>query len=46
MLIHLVDGSSLDPIADAQVLLGELEAYGNGLLERPAFWCSAKPNCR
>ena len=30
VLIHLVDGSSPDPIADAQVLLGELEAYGKG----------------
>ena len=42
MLIHLVDGSSPDPIADAQVLLGELEAYGNGLLERPRLLVLSK----
>ena len=42
VLIHLVDGSSPDPIADAQVLLGELEAYGNGLLERPRLLVLSK----
>ena len=42
VLIHLVDGSSPDPIADAQVLLGELEAYGNGLLDRPRLLVLSK----
>jgi len=35
LLLHLVDGSAEDPLADARVLLGELEAYGHGLMGRP-----------
>jgi GTP-binding protein len=42
LLIHLVDGSSEDPLADAQVLLGELEAYGHGLMERPRLLVMSK----
>lgn len=42
LLIHLVDGSSEDPLADAQVLLGELEAYGHGLMERPRLLVLSK----
>ena len=42
LLIHLVDGSSEDPLADAQVLLGELEAYGHGLMERPRLMVLSK----
>ena len=42
LLIHLVDGSSDDPLADAQVLLGELEAYGHGLMERPRLMVLSK----
>jgi len=35
LLLHLVDGSADDPLADARVLLGELESYGHGLPARP-----------
>jgi GTP-binding protein len=35
LLIHLVDVTSPDPIADFRVITQELEAYGRGLTERP-----------
>jgi GTP-binding protein len=35
LLIHLVDASSDDVVADLKVVEQELEAYGNGLSERP-----------
>ena len=35
LLIHLVDASSDDVVADLTVVEQELEAYGNGLAERP-----------
>jgi GTP-binding protein len=34
-LLHLVDGTSEDVAADYRVVLGELEAYGAGLAEKP-----------
>lgn len=35
LLLHLVDASSADPIADYQTIQQELEAYGRGLSDRP-----------
>lgn len=35
LLLHLVDITSLDPIADYQTIQHELHAYGRGLTERP-----------
>ena len=35
LLIHMVDGGSEDPIGDLQVVEKELQAYGQGLAERP-----------
>jgi len=35
LLLHLVDVTSEDPIADYQTIQGELEAYGHGLTDRP-----------
>lgn len=35
LLLHLVDITSLDPIADYQTIQHELQAYGRGLTERP-----------
>jgi GTP-binding protein len=35
LLIHLVDASSEDVVADLQVVEGELCAYGHGLGDRP-----------
>jgi GTP-binding protein len=35
LLIHLVDVSSEDVVADLQVVEGELSAYGHGLSDRP-----------
>jgi GTP-binding protein len=37
LLIHLVDASSDDVVADFQVVQQELSAYGNGLDERPCL---------
>ncbi|MEM7268878.1 MAG: GTPase ObgE [Pseudomonadota bacterium] len=34
-LLHLIDGTSEDVVADYQVILGELEAYGLGLADKP-----------
>jgi GTP-binding protein len=35
LLLHLVDGSSDDVVADLAVVEEELRAYGHGLAERP-----------
>ncbi|MEM7719243.1 MAG: GTPase ObgE [Pseudomonadota bacterium] len=35
MLLHLVDGTSEDVAADWQTIIGELEAYGGALAEKP-----------
>jgi len=35
LLLHLVDAGSDDPLADLQVVEGELAAYGHGLEQRP-----------
>ena len=35
LLIHMVDGGSEDPIGDLQVVEKELQAYGQGLADRP-----------
>jgi GTP-binding protein len=42
LLIQLVDCSSADPLADAQTLLKELQAYGHGLPERPRLLVLSK----
>ena len=35
VLLHLVDGTAQDPIADYQIIQAELQAYGRGLSDRP-----------
>ncbi|MBW4664699.1 MAG: GTPase ObgE [Chroococcus sp. CMT-3BRIN-NPC107] len=35
VLLHLVDGTASDPIADYQIIQAELHAYGRGLAARP-----------
>lgn len=35
LLLHLVDITSIDPIADYQTIQHELQAYGRGLAQRP-----------
>ena len=35
ILLHLIDANSEDIISDYKTIMGELEAYGNGLAERP-----------
>lgn len=35
VLLHLVDGSSGDPVKDYQTIIDELEAYGGDLAEKP-----------
>lgn len=42
LLLHLVDVSSADPIADYHTIQQELTAYGRGLLERPQFLVLSK----
>jgi GTP-binding protein len=42
LLIHLVDCSTADPIADAITLLNELQAYGHGLPEKPRLLVLSK----
>ncbi|MGR3756470.1 MAG: GTPase ObgE [Tranquillimonas sp.] len=34
-LLHLVDGTAEDPVADWRTILGELRAYGGALAEKP-----------
>ncbi|NER24047.1 MAG: GTPase ObgE [Symploca sp. SIO1B1] len=35
ILVHLIDATDLDPIANYQTIQQELQAYGRGLMERP-----------
>ncbi|MEM8776776.1 MAG: GTPase ObgE, partial [Pseudomonadota bacterium] len=35
VLLHLVDGTSGDPVADYQTIMNELEVYGAGLSDKP-----------
>ena len=35
VLLHLVDGASGDPVGDYETIIGELEAYGGDLADRP-----------
>ncbi len=35
LLLHLVDGTAIDPVADYQTIQQELIAYGRGLASRP-----------
>ncbi len=35
VLLHLVDGTADDPVADYHTIIGELDAYGAGLAEKP-----------
>ena len=35
VLLHLVDGTSDDVVGDYETIIGELEAYGAGLAEKP-----------
>ena len=34
LLLHLIDGSSADPVADWRVVRGEIESYGEGLEDK------------
>lgn len=35
VLLHLVDGASGDPVRDYETIIGELEAYGGDLADKP-----------
>ena len=35
LLLHLIDGTALDPVSDYQTIQQELSAYGRGLADRP-----------
>ncbi len=35
VLLHLIDGTSEDVVADYETIIGELEAYGGALAEKP-----------
>ncbi len=35
VLIHLLDGSALDPLADFEAINAELAAFGHGLIDKP-----------
>lgn len=35
VLLHLVDGTSGDPVGDYETIIGELEAYGGDLADKP-----------
>ena len=35
VLVHVIDGSSIDPLQDYKTVREELTAYGNGLAEKP-----------
>ena len=35
VLLHLIDGTSGDPVGDYKTIIGELEAYGGALAEKP-----------
>ena len=42
VLLHLVDGSSGDPVADYQTIIDEIEAYGAGLADKPRLTVLSK----
>jgi GTP-binding protein len=42
VLLHLVDVTSADPLADFQTIQAELAAYGHGLAERPQMVALSK----
>ena len=42
MLLHLVDGTSEDPVAAYKTVRAELEAYGEGLAEKPEILALSK----
>ncbi|MEL6768356.1 MAG: GTPase ObgE [Pseudomonadota bacterium] len=42
VLLHLVDATAEDPLADLRVVEGELEAYGAGLDEKPRIVALSK----
>ena len=35
VLLHLIDGTSGDPVNDMETIIGELEAYGGDLADKP-----------
>lgn len=35
VLLHLIDGTSADVVGDYETIIGELEAYGGGLADKP-----------
>ncbi len=35
VLLHLIDATAEDPVEDRRILLGELEQYGHGLIDKP-----------
>ena len=35
LLLHLIDGTSEDVVADYRIIIGELEAYGKALADKP-----------
>jgi len=38
VLLHLIDATSIDPIADYHTIQQELQAYGRGLQSVPKSW--------
>ena len=42
VLLHLVDGTSGDPVADWRTIIGELEAYGGALADKPRITVLSK----
>ncbi len=42
LLIHLIDGASLDPLADYRAINAELAAFGHGLPDKPQLVCLNK----
>lgn len=42
VLIHLLDGTTEDPVADYHTIVGELDAYGGGLTDKPRIVALSK----
>jgi GTPase len=42
VLLHLVDGTAEDPVADYRTVSGELAAYGHGLTDKPRLVAISK----
>ena len=42
VLIHMVDGTAADPVADYRIVRAELEHYGHGLADKPEVVCLNK----